>query len=159
MTKRKGKNFIEHGTVAVNRRARFDYEIEEEVEAGLQLTGSEVKALRLGRASITEAHAGEKTSELYLFNAHIGDYPAAVDPHRPRRPRKLLVHRRERHKLLGRAQESGYTLVPMTLYFNNQGLAKLKIGLGRGKRKIDKRETEKEREWKRRKDQLMREKG
>jgi SsrA-binding protein len=159
MAKAKGKGFIEHGTVAVNRRARHDYQIEEEIEAGLQLTGSEVKALRLGRCSITEAHAGEKNGELYLMNAHFGEYPAAREPHAPRRPRKLLVHARESKKLLGRAQERGYTLVPLSLYFNSRGVAKLKLGLGRGKRMVDKRETEKQREWKRRKDQLMREKG
>mgnify|MGYP000019880400 FL=1 len=159
MAKKKGKDFIEHGTVALNRRARFDFQIEEEVECGLQLTGSEVKALRLGRCSITEAYAAEKQGELYLYNVHIGDYPPAMEPHKPRRPRKLLVHKRERDKLLGRTKEQGYTLVPMALYFNDKGLAKIKLGLGRGKRKVDKREAEKQREWKRRKEQLMREKG
>lgn len=157
--KKKSKGFIEHGTVALNRRARYDYAIEEEIEAGLGLRGSEVKALRQGRCSITEAHAGEKDGELYLLNSHIGEYAGAMDPHPPRRPRKLLVHRRERHKLLGRAQDPGFTLVPLSLYFNNRGLAKLKLGLGRGKKKIDKRDTEKQREWNRRKQQLLRERG
>ena len=159
MAKKQRKDFIEHGTVALNRRAKFDFQIEEEVEAGLQLTGSEVKALRMGRCSITEAYAAEKFGELYVYSIHIGDYPPATDPHPPRRPRKLLVHRRERDKLLGRTKEQGYTLVPMALYFKDNGLAKLKLGLGRGKRKVDKRETEKQREWKRRKEQLLREKG
>jgi len=159
MSKRREKPFTEHGTVAVNRRARHDYQIEEEVEAGLQLYGSEVKALRMGRCSIGEAHAGEKHGDLYLMNAHIGDYPPSMFKHPPRRPRKLLVHRRERDKLLGRTKESGYTLVPLSLYFNGRGLAKLRLGLARGKTKVDKRESEKQKEWERRKHQLLREKG
>lgn len=159
MAKQKRKDFIEHGTVALNRRATFDFQIEEEVEAGLELRGTEVKALRMGRCSITEAYASEKNGELYVFNMHIGEYPPAMDPHPPRRPRKLLVHRRERDKLLGRTKEQGYTLVPMALYFNDKGLAKLKLGLGKGKRKVDKREDIKQREWKRRKEQLLRERS
>ena len=159
MAKKREKTFTEHGTVAVNRRARHEYQIEEEVEAGLQLHGSEVKALRMGRCSIGEAHAGEKDGELYLMNTHIGDYPPSVIKHTPRRPRRLLVHRRERNHLLGRAKEAGYTLVPLSIYFNGKGMAKLRLGLAKGKNKVDKRESEKQKEWNRRKHQLLREKG
>lgn len=159
MAQKRAKPFKEFGSVAVNRRARHDYMIEEEVEAGLQLYGSEVKSLRQGKCSITEAHAGEKDGELYLLNAHIAEYPPAMFNHDPKRPRKLLVHKRELDKLLGRSKEQGYTLVPLEIFFNNRGLAKLRVGLAKGKKKIDKRETEKERDWQRRKAQLLREKG
>jgi len=157
MARKGAKPFKEHGTVAVNRRARHDYAIEEEIEVGLQLTGSEVKSLRQGKCSIAEAHAGEMKGELYLFNAHISEYPPAMFNHEPRRPRKLLVHNRELKRLIGRTKEQGYTLVPMELYFNGRGIAKLRLGLGKGKKKIDKRETEKKRDWERRKAQLLRE--
>jgi SsrA-binding protein len=148
------------GPVAVNRRARHDYFIEETFEAGLALTGSEVKALRLGRASIKESYAGERDGELWLFNAHISEYPPAnMLNHPPRRPRKLLMHRREIDYLMGQTKEKGKTLVPLSIYFNSRGIAKLELGLAKGKRKPDKREDEKKRDWERQKARLLREHG
>lgn len=124
------------------------------------LMGSEVKSLRRGRASIVEAYAAEQNGELYLLNAQIPIYEAANRfNHEPKRPRKLLLHRREADRLIGLVRRQGYTLVPLKLYFNARGIAKLELGLGRGKQKIDKRETEKQRDWQRQKARLMREKG
>lgn len=146
--------------VAQNRKARHNYLIEETLEAGLVLTGSEVKSLREGRASIGEAYAGEQEGELYLFNAHIPEYRAANRlNHPPKRPRKLLVHRRELNRLFGQIQREGYTVVPLSLYFNPRGIAKVELGLAKGKRQIDKRETAKRRDWDRQKARLLRERG
>jgi len=146
--------------VAQNRRARHDYFIEDTLEAGLVLTGTEVKSLRAGRASINEAYAAEEGGELYLLNAHIPEYAAASRfNHPPKRPRKLLLHKREATRLQGQVQREGYTLVPLSLYFNSRGIAKVELGLAHGKRKIDKRETEKKRDWQRQKARLMRERG
>ncbi|WP_420404727.1 SsrA-binding protein SmpB [Nisaea sp.] len=146
--------------IAKNRRARHDYFIEDTIEAGLVLTGSEVKSLRDGKASIGESYAGQDRGELTLFNAHIPEYPAA-EPfnHEPRRPRRLLVHKKERDKLLGLIQREGATLVPLQLYFNRRGIAKLALGIAKGKKQRDKRETEKKRDWQREKARLMRDKG
>ncbi|MCG8360057.1 MAG: SsrA-binding protein SmpB [Kiloniellales bacterium] len=146
--------------VAQNRKARHNYLIEETFEAGLVLLGSEVKSLRAGRASIGEAYAREEGGELYLLNAHIPEYaPANQFNHAPKRPRKILVKRRERNRLLGQVQREGYTLVPLSLYFSPRGIAKVELGLARGKRQIDKRETEKKRDWQRQKARLMRARG
>ena len=146
--------------VAQNRRARHDYLIEDRFEAGLVLTGSEVKSLRGGRASIAEAYVSEKGGELFLQGAHIPEYAAAThNNHEPRRLRKLLVHRRELAKLVGQVRRQGYTLVPLAIYFNPRGIAKLEVGLARGKRKADKREDIKARDWERRKSRLLREQG
>ena len=146
--------------VAQNRKARHNYIIEDRIEAGLVLTGTEVKALREGRASIGEAYAAEQEGELFLLNAHIPEYRAANRfNHAPRRPRKLLVHRRERNRLAGQVQREGYTLVPLSLYFTPRGLAKVELGLAKGKTHVDKRETSKKRDWQRQKARLMREKG
>jgi SsrA-binding protein len=146
---------------AQNRRARFDYFIDETIEAGIVLAGTEVKSLRAGRASIGESYAGEKDGEVYLFNAYIPEYTLAGKffQHEVRRPRKLLLHKRERNKLLGSIRREGVTLVPLSIYFNDRGIAKVDIGLARGKRKVDKRETEKERSWQRDKARLMRDRG
>jgi SsrA-binding protein len=124
------------------------------------LTGSEVKSLRDGKASIGESYAGQDRGELTLFNAHIPEYPAA-EPfnHEPRRPRRLLVHRKERDRLLGLIQREGATLVPLQLYFNRRGIAKLALGIAKGKKKLDKRETEKKRDWQREKARLIRDKN
>ncbi|MEQ9813901.1 MAG: SsrA-binding protein SmpB [Azospirillaceae bacterium] len=147
-------------TVAQNRRARFDYFIDEVVEAGIMLVGSEVKSLRAGRASLNEAYAGPMQGELYLFNAHIPEYtPANRFNHEPKRPRKLLIHRREMNQLMGAVQRKGVTLVPLSIYFNKRGLAKVSIGVARGKKTVDKRETIKERDWNRQKQRLMRDLG
>ncbi|MBB3064457.1 MULTISPECIES: SsrA-binding protein SmpB [Limibacillus] len=146
--------------VAVNRRARHEYFIEDTLEVGLVLMGSEVKALRAGHGSIKEAYAREQGGELYLFGCHISEFaPAARENHSPLRPRKLLLHRRELGKLLGKLRERGATLVPLSLYFNERGVAKLELGLARGKKKADKRETEKQRDWDRQKSRLVREYG
>lgn len=146
--------------VAQNRRARHDYFIEDTLEAGLVLTGTEVKSLRQGRGSVAESYAAERGGELYLQNAHIPPYEAASRfNHEPRRPRKLLVHRRELAKLIGQIRREGYTVVPLSIYFNPRGIAKVELGLARGKRKADKRESEKKKDWQRQKARLMREKG
>jgi SsrA-binding protein len=146
--------------VAENRKARFNYDIEETVEAGIVLTGSEVKSLRAGKGTIAESYASNEGGELYLINAHIAEYPgAARDGHAPTRHRKLLLHKREMARLLGAIQRQGMALVPLKLYFNARGIAKIQLGLGRGKKLHDKRETEKKRDWDRQKGRLMREKG
>ncbi len=146
--------------VAQNRKARRDYMIDETFEAGLVLVGSEVKSLRAGSGSIAEAYAGMRNGELHLLNAYIPEYKSANRfNHEPRRPRKLLVHRRERSRLAGAVQRRGVTLVPLALYFNDRGIAKLRLGLARGKRKADKRATEKARDWQRQKQRLLRDRG
>ena len=146
---------------AQNRRARFDYFIEEALEAGVILMGTEVKSLRAGRASINESYAGEKDGELYLFNAYIPEYNLAGKhlQHEVRRPRKLLLHRKQMNKFLGAIRREGATLVPLDIHFNDRGLAKVGIGLARGKKKVDKRQAEKDRDWKRDKARIMRDKN
>jgi SsrA-binding protein len=146
--------------VAENRKARFNYDIEEKLEAGIALKGSEVKSLRAGRANIAESYATEQGGELYLINAHIAEYAgAARDGHVPTRPRKLLLHAREIARLIGAVNRQGMTLVPLKLYFNARGIAKVELGLAKGKKLHDKRDTEKKRDWERQKGRLMREKG
>lgn len=146
--------------VASNRRATHDFFIEEKVEAGMALTGSEVKSLRYGRASINESYASEENGELYLINSHFSEYgPASRFGHDPKRPRKLLVHKREMDRLFGKMRRDGYTLVPLSIYFNERGLAKLSLGVAKGKRKHDKREDIKKRDWQRQKARLLREKS
>ena len=146
--------------IADNRRARFDYFLDERFEAGLALTGTEVKALRQGRANIAESYVGVEGRELVLINAHIPEYgPANRFNHEPRRQRKLLMRRREIDKLIGAAQREGRTLAPIRLYFNDRGLVKLEVALARGKKAYDKRATEADRDWKREQGRLMREKG
>jgi SsrA-binding protein len=146
--------------IAENRRARFDYFLDEKLEAGLALTGTEVKALREGRANIAESYVGVEGRELALINAHIPEYgPGNRFNHEPRRQRRLLLHRREIDKLIGAAQREGRTLVPTRLYFNDRGMVKLEVALARGKKAHDKRASESERDWKREQGRLMREKG
>ncbi|MGH2675521.1 MAG: SsrA-binding protein SmpB [Actinomycetota bacterium] len=135
--------------VATNRRARHDYEIEETYEAGMVLLGSEVKSLRAGRASLAEAYARVTDGEVWLDGLHIPPYAqAAGRGHEPRRPRKLLLHRGEIDRLIGKTQERGLTLVPLRLYFR-RGVAKVELGLGRGKRRYEKRQAIAEREHRR----------
>ena len=142
---------------AQNRRARFDYAILEEMEVGIILTGSEVKSLRNGRASIAESHAGEMQGELYLFNANIPEYTQAnIFNHEPKRPRKLLIRKRQMVKLLNAIQRKGLTLVPLSMYFNEKGRAKVKLALAKGKNVSDKRESTKERDWNRDKSRILR---
>lgn len=145
---------------AQNRKARHDYFIEETFEAGIMLTGTEVKSLRGGRASIGEAYAAPDGDDLYLVNAHIPEYASASRfNHEPKRRRKLLLHRREIGKLMGAVQREGMTLVPLALYFNDRGMVKVELALARGKHTHDKRASIKDRDWKRDKARLMREKG
>ena len=145
---------------AENRKARYNYTIEDTLEAGLVLTGSEVKSLRAGRANIAESYDRTEDGEIYLVNAHIAEYKQAGPfGHDPRRPRKLLLHKRQIARLSASVQRDGATLVPLKLYFNDRGIAKLLLGLAVGKRKFDKRETEKRRDWERQKARLMRDKG
>jgi SsrA-binding protein len=146
--------------IAENRRARFDYFLEDKLEAGLALTGTEVKALRQGRANIAESYASVEGREIELINAHIPEYgPANRFNHEPRRPRKLLLHRRELDKLIGAVQREGRTLIPTRLYFNDKGLVKLEVALAKGKKAHDKRATEADRDWKREQGRLMRDRG
>lgn len=146
--------------IAQNRRARFDYFIDDTIEAGIVLTGTEVKALREGRASLQDSFAAADGSELYLFNAYIPEYgPANRFNHETRRPRKLLVHKRELNRLLGAVQREGVTLVPVSMYFNKRGIAKVDLGLARGKKQHDKRQATKDRDWGRDKARLLRDRG
>jgi SsrA-binding protein len=146
--------------VAENRKARFNYEIGDTFEAGIALTGSEVKSLRSGKANIGDSYASDEGGELYLLNAHIAEYSQAGRAnHEPTRPRKLLLHRKEIGKLAGAIQREGMTVVPLKLYFNQRGIAKVLLGLAKGKKLHDKRDTEKRRDWDRQKGRLMRDKG
>ena len=146
--------------IAENRRARFDYFLEEKLEAGIMLTGTEVKALREGRANIAESYVGVQGRDLALVNANIPEYgPANRFNHEPRRQRKLLMHRKQLDKFIAAAQREGRTLVPTRLYFNDKGLVKLEVALAKGKKEHDKRATESERDWKREQGRLMRDRG
>jgi len=146
---------ISVGRVAENRKARHDYEIIETIEAGLVLFGSEVKSLRRGRASITEAYAGEERGRLILINANIPEYEGARDNHEPKRHRPLLLNKKEQNKLLGHINRDGMTIVPLSLYFNDKGLAKVALGLAKGRKKHDKREAIKKRDWDRQKARVL----
>ena len=146
--------------VADNRKARFHYAIGDIFEAGIALTGTEVKSLRVGKATIAESYAAEAGGELWLYNAYIPEYLQANQfNHVTRRPRKLLLHRREIAKLKGAVEREGMTLVPLKLYFNPKGRAKIELAVARGKKLHDKRETEKARTWQRERARLLREKG
>ena len=146
--------------IAENRRARFDYFLEDRLEAGLVLTGSEVKSLRLGRANIAESYASVERGEMVLINAYIPEYPGANRfNHEPRRGRKLLLHRRQIAKLTQAVQREGRTIVPVKLFFDEKGRAKLEIALAKGKKLHDKRATEADKDWKRDQARLMRDRG
>ena len=150
----------ENKIVADNRKARYAYSIDETLEAGIMLLGSEVKSLRSGRSTIAESYAFAKDGELFLVNAYIPEYTQASRfNHEPRRQRKLLVHKREAGKLAAAIQREGMTLIPLRLYFNPKGIAKIELGIAKGKKLHDKRETEKKRDWQRDKARLMRNKG
>ena len=149
--------FDKKKTVAENRRARFDYFVEERFEAGIQLTGTEVKSLRSGEGSIAESYAAVEGEEVWLINSHIPEYSHGNRfNHDPRRPRKLLLKNREIAKLQGAVARQGLTLVPLSMYFNSAGRAKIELALARGKKLHDKRETVKERDWKREQQRLLR---
>lgn len=146
--------------VADNRRARFNYEIGETVEAGIALTGTEVKALRQGKATIAESYADSRGGELWLVNANIPEYlQGGRFNHAPKRPRKLLLHKRQIDKLTGAVDREGMTIVPLKLYFNEKGRAKVEIAIARGKKLHDKRETDRKRSWDRERARLLRNKG
>jgi SsrA-binding protein len=147
--------------VSENRRARFNYEIGDTYEAGIALTGSEVKSLRTGKATIAESYADSKNGELWLINANIPEYLQAgpFNNHAPKRPRRLLLHHREIDRLSNAVEREGMTIVPLKLYFNEKGRAKIEIAVARGKKLHDKRETLKKRSWEREKGRLMRVKG
>ena len=152
--KKKKKNPV--NIAAQNRKARHDFAIEENFEAGIQLFGTEVKSLRAGRATITEAYAIEQDGELFLLNAYIPEYDAASHfSHEPKRPRKLLLHRREIAKLDNAVNRKGMSLVPLSIYFNDRGIAKVDLALARGKQKADKRADVKDRDWKRQQSRLL----
>ncbi|HUG45533.1 MAG TPA: SsrA-binding protein SmpB [Sphingomicrobium sp.] len=149
--------FDKHKVVAENRRARYDYFIEDRFEAGIVLAGTEVKALRQGEGSIAESYAALEGEEVWLINSHIPEYSHGNRMnHEPRRKRKLLLSKREIAKLHGAVNRQGLTLVPLSIYFNSRGKAKVELALARGKKAHDKRETIKERDWKREQQRLLR---
>ena len=155
-TKPNKPSLVVTGSDAENRRARFDYEILDTLEAGIMLTGTEVKSLRTGKAQIAESYASPERGELWLINAHIPEYLQANRfNHEERRPRKLLVSKKQLAKLSQDVERAGNTIVPLKVYFNERGMAKVLIGIGKGKKSFDKRETEKARDWNREKSRLM----
>ena len=146
--------------VAENRKARFNYSVEDTVEAGIALTGTEVKSIRNGKSTIAESYADPKDGEIWLINANIPEYLQANRfNHEPKRPRKLLLHRKQINKLMGAVERQGMTLVPLKMYFNERGRIKLQLALAKGKQLHDKRESEKKRDWNREKGRLMRARG
>ncbi|WP_424981406.1 SsrA-binding protein SmpB [Maritalea sp. S77] len=160
MAPKKNNSLKSTGLVAENRRARFDYEILDTMEAGLVLEGTEVKSLRNGKAQITESYASPEDGEIWLINAHIPEYLQANRfNHDERRRRKLLLKKREMSRLMSAVEKQGNTIVPLKLYFNDRGMAKLLIGIAKGKKQHDKRETEQKRDWSRQKNRLLKEMG
>jgi len=156
----KAKDNPNYKVVAENRRARFDYAIEDDIECGIVLEGSEVKSLRQGSANIAESYAAVDEGELWLVNAYIAPYEQArTFGHDERRRRKLLVSRKELARMWNETQRKGMTLVPLVLYFNHRGMAKIKIGIAKGKKTHDKRETQARRDWNRQKQRLLKEHG
>ncbi len=154
--KGKDKDAGQGKLIAENRKARYEYFIEETLEAGIVLVGTEVKSLRAGRSTITEAHAGEMKGELWLFNVNIPEYSAGNRfNHEPKRPRKLLVHEKQMEKFLGQVKMKGMTLVPLKMYFNARGIVKVLIGLAKGKKEYEKREVIKQRDWQRQQREIM----
>lgn len=157
---KRGSGLISHGIAAQNRKARHDYFIKETIEAGLVLKGPEVKSLRHGRATLSEAWAGERDGEIYLFNCYIPEYQGGVlSRFEPRAPRKLLLRKRQIESLLGATTRDGMTVVPLDIHFNERGRAKVTLGVAQGKQKHDKRQAVAERDWKRDKARLMRARG
>lgn len=147
-------------TVAENRRARFDYAVESTLEAGIMLTGTEVKSLRFGEGSIAESYAEVKDGAVWLINSNVPEYSHGNrENHEPKRPRKLLLHEREIEKLRTGVERQGMTLVPLSIYFNARGRAKVELALAKGRQQQDKREYQKEKDWKREAARLLRDRG
>ena len=160
MARPRHTEFEKTKVVAENRRARFDYYIEDTTEAGIALTGTEVKSLRFGEGSIAEAYAEVKNGEVWLINSNVPEFSHGNRfNHEPKRPRKLLLHEREINKLHGAVARDGMTLVPLSIYFNSRGRAKVELALAKGKKAHDKRETIKDRDWKRDQARIMRDRG
>ena len=160
MVEKRKSGMITHGLAAQNRKARFDYTIKETVEAGIILKGPEVKSLRLGRATLTEAYAGERDGAVWLFNCYIPEYQGGVlSRFEPRAPRKLLLHHKQIDKMLGEVARGGYTLVPLDIHFNERGVAKVTLAVGEGRKKSDKRHAIAARDWQRDKARLLRGRG
>ncbi|MEQ9662650.1 MAG: SsrA-binding protein SmpB [Parasphingopyxis sp.] len=160
MARPKPETFDKAKTVAENRRARFDYAIDEKFEAGIALQGTEVKSLRFGEGSIAESYADVEEGEIWLINANIPEFSHGNRfNHDPRRRRKLLLHQSEINKLTGAVERKGMTLVPLSIYFNGQGRAKVELALAKGKKAHDKRATQKERDWKREQGRLLKDHG
>ncbi|WP_417250461.1 SsrA-binding protein SmpB [Celeribacter sp.] len=145
--------------IAENRRARFDYAIEDDIECGVVLSGSEVKSLRVGQSNIAESYAAVEDGELWLTNSYIAPYEQAMFPHEERRKRKLLVSKRELSRLWQATGRQGMTLVPLVMYFNHKGRVKIKLGIAKGKKNHDKRATEAKRDWGRQKQRLLKQSG
>jgi SsrA-binding protein len=157
---KKKSGLIAHGVAAQNRKARFDYTIKQTVEAGLVLKGPEVKSLRHGRATLTEAWAGEREGEMFLFNCYIPEYQAGVlSRFEPRAPRKLLLKKKQIGELIGATTRQGLTVVPLQIHFNDRGVAKVLLGVAEGRNKADKRQAIATRDWQRDKARVMRERG
>ncbi len=157
---KKKSGLIAHGIASQNRKARFDYAIKQTVEAGLVLKGPEVKSLRHGRATLTEAWAGEREGEMYLFNCYIPEYQGGVlSRFEPRAPRKLLLKKKQIGELMGATARDGLTVVPLQIHFNDRGVAKVLLGVGQGRKKADKRQAIAARDWQRDKARLMRDRG
>ncbi|MES2782657.1 MAG: SsrA-binding protein SmpB [Pseudomonadota bacterium] len=160
MTRPKPEAFNKVKTVAENRRARYDFHIDDKYEAGIVLTGTEVKSLRFGEGSIAESYAEVRDDQIWLINANIPEFSHGNrNNHEPKRPRKLLLNEREINKLHGAVMRQGMTLVPLSIYFNGRGRAKVELALAKGKKAPDKRATEKERDWKREQGRIMRDRG
>ena len=160
MARPKTSTFDKAKTVAENRRARFEYFIEEVFEAGIALTGTEVKSLRGGEGSIAESYAHVSNGEAWLVNANIPEFSHGNRfNHEPKRPRKLLLHEREIEKMIGAVERKGMTLIPLSVYFNGRGRAKVELALAKGKQNHDKRDSVKEQDWKREQGRIMRDRG
>tara|TARA_R110000772_G_scaffold125950_3_gene232798 strand:- start:4887 stop:5369 length:483 start_codon:yes stop_codon:yes gene_type:complete len=160
MAKPRPLEFDKQKIVAENRRARYDYHLDEKFEAGIMLTGTEVKSLRFGSGAIAESYAEVKDDEVWLINANIPEWSHGNRyNHEPKRPRKLLLNRRQINKFYGAVMRKGMTIVPLSVYFNSKGRAKIELALAKGKKAPDKRATEKDRDWKRQQGRLLREHG
>ncbi|KJV57516.1 ssrA-binding protein [Orientia chuto str. Dubai] len=148
-----------HKIIAQNRKAKFNYSIQDKIEAGIVLQGSELKSIRSGKVSIEDSYAADNSNEIFLYNAYIAEYKQANRfNHIPRRVRKLLLHRKEIRKIIGKLSVQGYTLVPLSIYFNSKNILKVELGLAKGKKHYDKRYALKEQEWKKQQARIMRNK-